>query len=119
MLHWSDALFVSVFEGMVFAQMPQIRRQAPVAGEHRIELSRTPQRCTGSLGSDGMLEDAFDTDQPPKRVRVRAIWSVDPRVPRAKLPAVRARGCAASVALAVHDGVVVHRRSASRRMGGR
>jgi hypothetical protein len=85
--HWADALFLTDFEGEVFAQIAEIRRQTPKRGEGHVELSATPQRWTGSIGSNGFLEGAFDDDQKPTRLRVRATWCIDPRVPRENLPA--------------------------------
>jgi hypothetical protein len=85
--HWADALFVTQFEGEVFTQIVEIRRQTPRRGEKHVELSPTPIRWTGSIGSDAFLEGAFDDDQKPTRLRVRAVFCVDPRVPRENLPA--------------------------------
>ena len=84
--HWADAMFVTEFEGEVFAQVAEIRRQTPRRGERHVELSATPQRWTGSLGSNGFLEGAFDDDQKPTRVRVRVVMCADPRVPLENLP---------------------------------
>jgi len=88
--HWADAVFVSEFEGEVFAQIAEIRRQAPTPGQQQIALSSTPERWTGSLGSNGVLEGAFDRDHAPLHLQVRVVWCVDPRVPRENLPAVLA-----------------------------
>jgi hypothetical protein len=84
--HWADASFVTVFEGEVFAQVAEIRRQTPRRGERHVELSATPQRWTGSVGSDGVLEGAFDDDQKPTRTKVRVVMCADPRVPLENLP---------------------------------
>jgi hypothetical protein len=85
--HWADAVFITEFEGEVFTQIVEIRRQMPKRGAGHIELSGTPQRWTGSIGSNGFLEGAFDDDQKPTRLRVRAIWRIDPRVLCESLPA--------------------------------
>ena len=85
--HWADAVFITEFEGEVFTQVIEIRRQMPKRSEGHIELSATPRRWTGSIGSNGFLEGAFDDEQKPTRQRVRAIWRIDPRVPRESLPA--------------------------------
>jgi hypothetical protein len=85
--HWADAMFITEFEGEIFTQIVEIRRQMPKRGEGHVELSPTPQRWTGSVGSNGFLEGAFDDDQKPVRLRVRSVWCVDPRVPRENLPA--------------------------------
>jgi len=80
--HWAEATFITEFEGEVFGQVTEIRRQTPRRGESHVALSATPQRWTGSIGSNGFLEGAFDDDQPPTRTRVRVVMCVDPRVPR-------------------------------------
>jgi hypothetical protein len=89
--HWADATFVTEFEGEVFAQVPEIRGQTPRRGERHVELSATPRRWTGSVGSDGILEGAFDDERAPTRTRVRVIMCVDPRVPQDMLPAALRR----------------------------
>src|SRR5262245_11169391 len=89
--HWADAMFITEFEGEVFTQVVSIRRQTPKRGEAHVELSPTPQHWTGSVGSNGILEGAFDDDQKPTRVRVRGVWCVDPRVPPGSLAASRTR----------------------------
>jgi hypothetical protein len=85
--HWADAAFITEFEGEVFTQIVEIRRQTPKRGEGHVELSAAPLRWTGSIGSTGLLEGAFDDDQKPTRLRVRATWCIDPRVPRESIPA--------------------------------
>jgi hypothetical protein len=85
--HWADAMFITEFEGEIFTQIAEIRRQTPKRGAGHIELSATPQRWTGSIGSNGFLEGAFDDDQKPIRLRIKGIWRIDPRVPRESLPA--------------------------------
>jgi hypothetical protein len=89
--HWADAVFITDFEGEVFTQITEIRRQSPKRGEAHVELSPTPLRWTGSIGSNGFLEGAFDDDQKPARVRVRGTWCIDPRVPRENVTASRNR----------------------------
>jgi hypothetical protein len=85
--HWADAVFITEFEDEVFTQMVEIRQQTPKRGQAQVELSATPRRWTGSVGSTGFLEGAFDDDQKPTRLRVRAVWCIDPRVPRENVPA--------------------------------
>jgi hypothetical protein len=89
--HWADAVFVTEFEGEVFTQLAEIRRQSPKRGEANVELSETPRRWTGSLGSNGFLDGAFDDDQKPTRLRVREVWCIDPRVPPDNVPATLRR----------------------------
>lgn len=89
--HWADAVFITEFEGEVFAQVVEIRRQTPRRGLAHVELSPTPQRWTGSLGTNGFLDGAFDDDSKPTHIRVRSIWYIDPRVPRGSLQVSRLR----------------------------
>lgn len=84
--HWADAVFITEFEGEVFTQVVEIRRQTPKRGEANVELSATPLRWTGSIGSNGFLEGALNDDQKVTRLRVRATWCIDPRVPRENVP---------------------------------
>jgi len=78
--HWADAIFLSVFEGEVFAQVPTIQQQSPVRGKARIELPKSGGRWTGLLGTDGRLEGHFDDGSEAPKTRVRSIWCIDPRV---------------------------------------
>lgn len=84
--HWADAGFITAFEGEVFTQLVEIREQVPRRGKAHVDLSTTPRRWTGSVGSNGFLEGAFDDNSRPTRLRVRAIWCIDPRVPRENMP---------------------------------
>ncbi len=91
--HWADAAFVTEFEGEIFGQIAEIRRQTSRRGEGHVELSATPQRWTGSVGSNGFLEGTFDDDQGPTRTRIRVVMCVDPRIPRDNVPrALRRQG---------------------------
>lgn len=85
--HWADAVFITEFEGEIFTQLIEIRRQTPKGGEKHVELSPTSSRWTGSVGTDGILEGAFDDDHKPFRMRVRTTWCIDPRVPLSNVPA--------------------------------
>jgi hypothetical protein len=104
--HWADALFVTSFEGEIFTQFAEIRRQTPKSGERHIELSSTPSRWTGSIGTDGFLEGAFDDNQKPFRLRVRSTWCIDPRVPLSNIPAsLRVRSAGQPGAKRTHQGI--------------
>lgn len=76
--HWADAVFLTEFEGELFTQVVEIRRQIPRRGMATINLGPTPQQWTGLLGTDGMLEGAFTTGQEPHRMRVATSWCAVP-----------------------------------------
>jgi hypothetical protein len=87
LVHWADAIFVTEFEGEVFAQIAAIQRQSPLRGKARIDLGDKSQHWTGLLGTNGVLEGRFDDDQPSTSVPVRMEWCIDSRVPKADWPA--------------------------------
>ncbi len=72
--HWADAAFVTEFEGEIFTQVAEIRRQMPERGTAAISFGASPQRWTGMLGTNGMLEGAFSTGEEPHRMRVATWW---------------------------------------------
>jgi hypothetical protein len=57
--HWSDAQFLTVFEGAVFAQLPDISVQSPVIGQADVRLSSAAVTWRGMLGSNGTLQGTF------------------------------------------------------------
>jgi hypothetical protein len=75
--HWADARFLTQFEGEVFAQLDDIQRQIPVAGQARIRLPAGRQRWTGLIGTTGALESHFDDGTEPPPTRVRSTWCVN------------------------------------------
>jgi hypothetical protein len=77
--HWADGGFLSVFEGEVFAQLEDIQRQSPVAGQARIRMPAGRHRWTGLIGTTGALESHFDDGAEPTATRARSTWCVDPR----------------------------------------
>lgn len=77
--HWTDAGFLTEFEGEIFAQINDIQRQAPMRGKARVVMPSGRQRWSGLLGTTGMLESHFDDGSEPTSVRVRGTWCVDAR----------------------------------------
>lgn len=72
--HWSDAIFISVFEGEVFTQVQSIQRQHPVSGQAKVELSGEADIWHGLIGSDGILRSRFkEAGALPER-RVASVW---------------------------------------------
>lgn len=98
--HWADAMFLTEFENEIFTQISEIRRQSPKRGTAAITFGAEPQRWTGMLGTNGMVEGAFDTAGEPHRLRVATWWC---RIPPAA-------NCTSQWRLAYHhdiDGRVV------------
>lgn len=77
--HWSDATFVTEFEGEIFAQLPDIQRQQPVRGQKRVSLPGGRQRWSAVVGTTGRMEGHFDDGSTPTTTGVRSIWCLDPR----------------------------------------
>lgn len=77
--HWSDATFLTEFEGELFAQVSDIQRQQPVQGQKRVLLPRGRQRWSAVLGTTGRLEGHFDDGTEPTTTGVRSIWCLDMR----------------------------------------
>lgn len=77
--HWADGMFLTEFQGEVFAQFADIQRQKPVRATGTIDLPAGRQRWSGLVGTNGVLESHFDDGSEPRSVRVRSEWCVDPR----------------------------------------
>ncbi|HYC02539.1 MAG TPA: hypothetical protein VED40_04560 [Azospirillaceae bacterium] len=78
LVHWADALFLTIFENEVFTQMPQIHRQSPVRGKAEIKLAAGPGYWNASLGTNGVLEGRWNFDE-VRSFKVASTWCVDPR----------------------------------------
>lgn len=80
-VHWADAIFLTEFEGEIFTQITEIRRQSPKAGTAHINFHPEPVRWTGSLGTNGILESAFDPSAgEPRQIKLATKWCAN--VPR-------------------------------------
>ncbi|HEY0141570.1 MAG TPA: hypothetical protein VGF48_11795 [Thermoanaerobaculia bacterium] len=73
--HWADAVFLTEFEGELFTQITEIRRQSPKAGTAHVNLHPEPVRWTGSVGTNGTLEGAFDPALgEPRQMKLATKW---------------------------------------------
>ena len=77
--HWSDAGFLTEFEGEIFAQIADIQRQAPRRGTASVTMPAKPARWTGLAGTTGVLESHFDDGTATQPARVRTEWCIDSR----------------------------------------
>ena len=77
--HWTDASFLTEFEGHVFAQIEDIQRQSPMRGQARVAMPTGRMRWTGILGTNARLEGHFDDGTEPVSVRVRTTWCLHPQ----------------------------------------
>jgi len=74
--HWADASFLTAWQGEVFAQVPDIQRQAPRIDPTRIEMPAGEQRWTGLLGTTGTLSGHFSDGTAAPAARVTSTWCV-------------------------------------------
>lgn len=73
--HWADATFLTEFENEIFAQVVEIRRQHPRLGTASVSLSDAPARWSALLGTNGVLEGAFDGPESTRtRHQVATSW---------------------------------------------
>jgi len=72
--HWSDADFLSVWEGEVFTQIKAIHRQIPVRGTANIKLSNPFTEWRGMLGSNGKLSGVFSSGERLPDMIARIFW---------------------------------------------
>jgi len=73
-LHWANAVFVTVFEGEVFAQMPPIHAQAPIPGKGHVVLTKAAHTWTASIGSDGQMVSRFNDEAEVDTRTVEQSW---------------------------------------------
>lgn len=71
--HWSEARFVTLFEGETFAQVEAIHRQAPRRGKAHVELTQARETWHASIGTDGVLAGRPDNGDPTE-TRVAQSW---------------------------------------------
>jgi hypothetical protein len=74
LVHWAEPLFLTVFEGEVFAQIPEIHRQEPLSGKADARLTKTEGTWRAIVGSKGFLEGRYNGEAEPRRTPVRVIW---------------------------------------------
>lgn len=76
LVHWAEPSFLSVFGGVVYAQLPAIHVQRAVGGDDtRVELfGDRADHWHGLLGSDGMLSGRHGADGAIESQRVAQQW---------------------------------------------
>lgn len=72
--HWSEAAFLSVFEGQVSTQVQSIHRQSPVRGSGTIVLPESFDRWHGILDSRGVLRGRLEGSSTVSERQVRSVW---------------------------------------------
>jgi hypothetical protein len=73
--HFADAMFISVYQGEVFAQLAPIQEQRPKAGVPEIRLATPRHPWTGMLDTTGRLLGWFPEEVPSEH-RVIGWWFV-------------------------------------------
>ena len=79
--HTAEALFLTVFQGEVFAQTEEINTQRPVAANNEDELSVIQFREAGQkwrmiLGTNGYFSAFADGDEAPSEIQMAGRWFV-------------------------------------------
>lgn len=75
--HWSDAGFITIWHGHVFAQIRDIYTQGPVMDRPEIMLGREAHGWVAMLGTDGSMKSVF-SGEAPTTDRVVTRWSIAP-----------------------------------------
>lgn len=73
-LHWTDASYLSVWEGEVYAQVQAIHRQRPIRGEGDMELPDEFIEWRASLGTTGRVDGAFSNGEKMPSIPARIFW---------------------------------------------
>lgn len=73
-LHWTDAAYLSVWEGEVYTQVQAIHRQRPVRGEGDMVLPDEFIEWRASLGTTGRVDGAFSNGQKMPSIPARIFW---------------------------------------------
>lgn len=82
LVHWADASFLSVLGEDVYAQIFPIREQGGTKKDNRIvlRLGERARHWHALLGTNGILEGAFDDNSPKQILSVRIWWCLaEPR----------------------------------------
>lgn len=74
LIHWSDAVFVTVFENDVFTQVQSIHRQSPQSGKSQIVFPDEAQTWSGIISSDGWLQGRMNPGTVGPRRQVSTVW---------------------------------------------
>jgi len=73
-LHWTDASYLSVWEGEVYTQVQAIHRQRPVRGEGDMVLPDAFTEWRASLGTTGRVDGAFSDGEKMPSIPARIFW---------------------------------------------
>lgn len=73
-VHWSEAVFLSVVAGKVSAQVESIHQQTPTLQSGKVSLSESFERWHGMIGSDGLLQGRFEGNEKINTQQVYAVW---------------------------------------------
>lgn len=77
--HWADPIFISIFHGNVYAQLPPIHVQQGTRSTKSIELSgKQAQRWYGLISTDGQLSGRSGESGEIEGVGVEQTWCAAP-----------------------------------------
>ncbi len=79
-VHWADAVFLTIFEDEVFTQTPEINSQAPQLGQADIKLTPQQSYWQGLLGTTGRIEGRSRRTGELGTTPVTSWWCLDPRI---------------------------------------
>jgi len=74
--HSADALFLTIFEGEVFAQIHPIESQQPISNPPRMLFRQAGQKWRMIIGTNGSVSALMDGNEPNQRTG-SATWFVD------------------------------------------
>ena len=74
LVHWTDAGFVSTWQGHVFAQIDDIYQQGPIMDEPGIHLIPGPHGWTAILGTTGEMRQVYGDEG--STMPVKTTWAV-------------------------------------------
>lgn len=72
--HWSDARFVSVFDGEVATQVETIHRQSPSRKTGSVNLPTAFDQWHGIIDTRGILQGRLENSEKVGERRVRSVW---------------------------------------------
>lgn len=72
--HWSDARFVSVFDGELATQVETIHRQSPSRQTGAINLPITFDQWHGIIDTRGVLQGRFENSEKVGERKVKSVW---------------------------------------------
>lgn len=79
--HWSDARFLSVWQGEVFTQVHAIHRQSPVRDKADIRLPDETNIWHGLIGTTGLMRGKMEKSDKSGERRVSSSWCSNRALP--------------------------------------